>query len=125
MLERQRQQRTGDDEAEAARSDRSGHARKPSADARWAASRHRPERRARRGGCRQKARQGAYQLVELPRRVFDRPLPTVGTIDLRNEEIGRLALKRLLERIENPAADFTVTLVAPRLVQGEEACEGV
>ena len=32
-----------------------------------------------------RAKQGDYRLVEMPRRVFDRPLPAVGTIDLRNE----------------------------------------
>jgi primosomal protein N' (replication factor Y) len=31
------------------------------------------------------ARSGSYQLVEMPRRVLDRPLPDVRTIDLRNE----------------------------------------
>ncbi len=31
------------------------------------------------------AKKGQYQLVDMPRRVFDRPLPAVGTIDLRNE----------------------------------------
>jgi len=32
-----------------------------------------------------RAQQGQYKLVEMPRRVFDRPMPAVGTIDLRNE----------------------------------------
>jgi len=32
-----------------------------------------------------RARSGQYQLVEMPSRVLDRPLPAVGTIDLRNE----------------------------------------
>ena len=32
-----------------------------------------------------RAQRGEYQLVEMPRRVFDRPLPEVGTIDLRGE----------------------------------------
>lgn len=32
-----------------------------------------------------RAQQGEYRLVEMPRRVFDRPLPAVRTIDLRNE----------------------------------------
>ncbi len=32
-----------------------------------------------------RAKQGDYRLVEMPRRVFNRPLPAVGTIDLRNE----------------------------------------
>ena len=33
----------------------------------------------------QRAQEGKYQLVSLPHRVFDRPLPGVGTIDLRLE----------------------------------------
>ena len=32
-----------------------------------------------------RAKQGQYRLVEMPRRVFDRPMPAVGTIDLRTE----------------------------------------
>ncbi len=32
-----------------------------------------------------RAQTGEYTLVEMPRRVMDRPLPNVGTIDLRNE----------------------------------------
>jgi primosomal protein N' (replication factor Y) len=32
-----------------------------------------------------RATRGEYRLVDMPRRVFDRPLPAVGTIDLRNE----------------------------------------
>ncbi len=32
-----------------------------------------------------RAQTGQYKLVEMPRRVFDRPLPVVGTIDLRSE----------------------------------------
>ena len=32
-----------------------------------------------------RAKQGEYRLVEMPRRVFNRPMPAVGTIDLRNE----------------------------------------
>ncbi len=32
-----------------------------------------------------RAARGDYRLVSMPRRVFDRPLPAVGTIDLRNE----------------------------------------
>jgi primosomal protein N' (replication factor Y) (superfamily II helicase) len=31
------------------------------------------------------AQRGEFQLVEMPRRVFDRPMPVVGTIDLRDE----------------------------------------
>lgn len=33
----------------------------------------------------QRAEQGDYQLVSLPRRVFNRPMPLVGTVDLRSE----------------------------------------
>jgi primosomal protein N' (replication factor Y) len=33
----------------------------------------------------QRALSGSFRLVSLPRRVFDRPLPSVGTIDLRSE----------------------------------------
>ncbi len=36
-----------------------------------------------------RAQSGRYQLVSLPRRVFDRPLPAVGTIDLRLEFSNR------------------------------------
>ena len=32
-----------------------------------------------------RAQSGQYRLVSMPRRVFDRPLPAVGTIDLRTE----------------------------------------
>ena len=32
-----------------------------------------------------RARPGQYQLIEMPRRVLNRPLPEVGTIDLRAE----------------------------------------
>ena len=32
-----------------------------------------------------KAQTGEYRLLEMPRRVFDRPLPSVVTVDLRNE----------------------------------------
>jgi primosomal protein N' (replication factor Y) (superfamily II helicase) len=32
-----------------------------------------------------RAKQGEYRLVEMPRRVFNRPLPAVATIDLRDE----------------------------------------
>jgi primosomal protein N' (replication factor Y) len=33
----------------------------------------------------QRAQQGVYRLVSMPRRVFDRPLPDVQTVDLRDE----------------------------------------
>jgi primosomal protein N' (replication factor Y) len=35
----------------------------------------------------ERARQGRYRLVEMPRRVFGRPLPSVGTIDLRSSGV--------------------------------------
>ncbi len=34
------------------------------------------------------AQRGQYRLVELPRRVMDRPMPVVGTIDLRSDSRG-------------------------------------
>jgi len=46
-----------------------------------------------------RAQQGEYQLIEMPRRVLNRPLPDVGTIDLRAEgqRIGsRGSISRLL-----------------------------
>jgi len=36
-----------------------------------------------------RAQTGEYQRIEMPRRVLDRPLPAVGTIDLRNEVHAR------------------------------------
>jgi primosomal protein N' (replication factor Y) len=36
-----------------------------------------------------RAQQGEYQLVQMPRRVLDRPLPAVRTIDLRDEVHGK------------------------------------
>jgi primosomal protein N' (replication factor Y) len=48
-----------------------------------------------------RAQQGEFQLVEMPRRVLDRPLPGVRTIDLRNEvhsKISRGAISRPLHR---------------------------
>jgi primosomal protein N' (replication factor Y) len=48
-----------------------------------------------------RARQGEYRLVELPRRVLGRPLPAVGTIDLRCEAYRaqtRGAISPLLHR---------------------------
>ncbi len=36
-----------------------------------------------------RAKQGEYRLVEMPRRVFDRPLPQVVTVDLRTERHDR------------------------------------
>ena len=38
----------------------------------------------------QRAATGEFQLVEMPRRVFNRPLPAVRTIDLRDESHSRL-----------------------------------
>jgi primosomal protein N' (replication factor Y) len=36
-----------------------------------------------------RARQGEYQLIEMPRRVLGRPLPIVGTVDLRDDNRQR------------------------------------
>lgn len=38
-----------------------------------------------------RARQGKYQLVEMPRRVLNLPMPIVRTIDLRNEVHGKMS----------------------------------
>ena len=46
-----------------------------------------------------RAAQGEYELIEMPRRVMDRPMPEVGTIDLRVEGQrigGRGSISRLL-----------------------------
>jgi len=43
------------------------------------------------------AESGAYRLLELPRRVFDRPLPRVKTIDLRHES-GRAGYRGAISR---------------------------
>jgi len=37
----------------------------------------------------QRAAEGVYRRIEMPRRVLDRPLPSVATIDLRQESLGR------------------------------------
>jgi primosomal protein N' (replication factor Y) len=55
-----------------------------------------------------RARTGEYQLVEMPSRVFDRPLPMVGTVDLRNEAYRRQsrgAIGRQLHRAIAAALD--------------------
>ena len=57
-----------------------------------------------------RAQQGEYQLVEMPRRVLDRPLPTVGTIDLRDEvarRAARGAISRQLHRRSKARAATT------------------
>ena len=41
-----------------------------------------------------RAQTGQYALVEMPRRVLDRPMPAVGTIDLRGQQRERRALAR-------------------------------
>jgi primosomal protein N' (replication factor Y) len=55
----------------------------------------------------QRAIEGRYQLVQMPRRVLDRPLPAVGTIDLRNEftrgAFSRGAVSRPLQTAINSA----------------------
>jgi len=53
-----------------------------------------------------RAQMGEYRLVTMPRRVFDRPLPSVGTIDLRLDEHARTsrgAISRLLHRAMHEA----------------------
>jgi primosomal protein N' (replication factor Y) len=54
----------------------------------------------------QRAAEGEYQLLEMPRRVLDRPMPEVGTIDLRAEgqRIGsRGSISRLLHNAMHEA----------------------
>lgn len=56
----------------------------------------------------QRAQAGEYRLVEMPRRVFGRPLPAVGTIDLRCEEntkFSRGAISRQLHTAMHEALD--------------------
>jgi primosomal protein N' (replication factor Y) len=68
----------------------------------------------------QRARAGQYRLVELPRRVFDRPLPQVMTVDLRNEvsasKTFRGAISRQLQLAMTEAlhADGQVILLLNR-----------
>jgi len=55
-----------------------------------------------------RAQTGEYKLVEMPRRVFDRPLPAVGTIDLRSEarmRLSRGAISRQLHAAVNAALE--------------------
>ncbi len=55
-----------------------------------------------------RARAGEYRLVDMPRRVFDRPLPNVGTIDLRLDEHARTsrgAISRVLHQAMREALD--------------------
>ncbi len=55
-----------------------------------------------------RARTGDYRLVELPKRVLDRPLPDVLTIDLRNEtreKVFRGAISRQLQLAMRQALD--------------------
>ena len=54
----------------------------------------------------QRAQQGEYQLVQMPRRVLDRPLPAVRTIDLRDEvhsKFSRGAISRPLHQAMDEA----------------------
>lgn len=56
----------------------------------------------------QRARDKTYRLVELPRRVFDRPLPRVDTIDMLSAQGGRprrSAISRPLERAMQAALE--------------------
>ena len=55
-----------------------------------------------------RAQSGQYRLVEMPKRVLDRPLPSVGTIDLRLDEHSRTsrgAISRLLHRAMREALE--------------------
>jgi len=55
-----------------------------------------------------RAKSGEFELVEMPRRVLDRPLPTVGTIDLRAERgraCSRGAVSRQLHAAISAALD--------------------
>lgn len=45
------------------------------------------------------ARQGRYRLLELPRRVYDRPLPVVNTIDLKIEALERRSKGAISRRL--------------------------
>jgi len=45
--------------------------------------------------------------------------PRPATIDTGSEEMGRQAVLRLLARIEHPQSDPLVTMVTPKLVEGE------
>ena len=56
----------------------------------------------------QRAQLGEYRLVEMPRRVMDRPMPTVRTIDLRNEahsKFSRGAISRPLHQAMHEALE--------------------
>ncbi len=57
----------------------------------------------------QRAQSGAYTLVEMPRRVLGRPLPAVGTIDLRAQQahggMSRGAISRQLHAAVSAALD--------------------
>jgi primosomal protein N' (replication factor Y) (superfamily II helicase) len=51
---------------------------------------------------------GSYRLVSLPRRIFDRPMPAVVTIDLRNEtrdQLSTAAISRPLQSAMKAALD--------------------
>ncbi|MGO8748319.1 MAG: primosomal protein N' [Thermoguttaceae bacterium] len=53
-----------------------------------------------------RAQIGEYALVEMPRRVLGRPLPSAGTIDLRNDQLAREsrgAISRVLHRAMHDA----------------------
>jgi primosomal protein N' (replication factor Y) len=66
-----------------------------------------------------RAQSGRYQLVDLPRRVFGRPLPAVGTLDLRddaNTRFSRGSISRNLHAAieKSLAADGQVILLLNR-----------
>jgi primosomal protein N' (replication factor Y) len=51
-----------------------------------------------------RARRGEYALVELPRRVLGRPLPAVGTIDLRNQSSRQAAAGAISRQLQQAMA---------------------
>ncbi len=54
----------------------------------------------------ERARNGAFRLVEMPRRVFDRPLPDVVTVDLRHDsQSTRGAISRQLHQAMQAALE--------------------
>lgn len=49
----------------------------------------------------QRAQSGRYELLEMPRRVLDRPMPLVGTIDLRDERHSRYSRGAISRPLHN------------------------
>jgi primosomal protein N' (replication factor Y) (superfamily II helicase) len=52
-----------------------------------------------------RAQNGEYKLVRMPRRVLDRPMPTVGTVDLRNEETRRYSRGSISRQLHAAMSD--------------------